>query len=196
MIAKGHDFPAVTLVGVLSADLSLNMTDYRAEERTFQLLVQVAGRAGRGKLPGYVVLQTYSPDHYAIRLGARQEYREFYHREMQRRQRALYPPYAIVTRLLLSGPDKGDVQDAAVRCEEKMNEFFEKHRQYKEQVVQMRMMEAPLGFLQDTYRYQVYVKWFATPQAYGGLNYMAQLEKEIYSDKTRCRLEVNPASIL
>ena len=92
MIVKGHDFPAVTLVGVLAADLSLSMSDYRAGERTFQLLTQAAGRAGRGSRPGEVVIQTYQPDHYSIQYAARQDYEGFYKEELTYRQLLSYPP--------------------------------------------------------------------------------------------------------
>ena len=92
MIVKGHDFPNVTLVGILLADLSLYANDYRAAERTFQLLTQAAGRAGRGTRPGQVVIQTYKPDHYAIRLAARQDYEAFYEEEIRYRSLLLYPP--------------------------------------------------------------------------------------------------------
>ncbi|MCC8028870.1 MAG: primosomal protein N', partial [Lachnospiraceae bacterium] len=92
MIVKGHDFPNVTLVGVLAADLSLNISDYRAAERTFQILTQAAGRAGRGKRPGEVVIQTYQPDHFAIRAAADQDYKQFYRQEIQFRRLMNYPP--------------------------------------------------------------------------------------------------------
>ena len=94
MIAKGHDIPNVTLVGVVSADVGLGMPDFRAAERTFQLLTQVAGRAGRGELPGIVLIQTINPDHYAVRFAAAQDYRLFYEKEIQFRRVMRYPPFA------------------------------------------------------------------------------------------------------
>lgn len=94
MIVKGHDFPKVTLVGVLAADMSLYANDYRAAERTFQLLTQAAGRAGRGKLPGKVIVQSYQPDHYAIQTAARQDYKAFYDEEIAYRRLLAYPPVA------------------------------------------------------------------------------------------------------
>lgn len=94
MIVKGHDFPKVTLVGVLAADISLGAADYRASERTFQLLTQAAGRAGRGRLPGEVVIQTYQPEHYAVVYAARQDYEAFYNEEILYREMSGYPPAA------------------------------------------------------------------------------------------------------
>jgi primosomal protein N' (replication factor Y) len=93
MIAKGHDFPQVTLVGVVSADIGLGVADFRAAERTFQLLTQVAGRAGRGEVPGAALVQTLHPHHYAIGMAARQAYDEFVAREMEYRERMRYPPW-------------------------------------------------------------------------------------------------------
>ena len=92
MIVKGHDFPAVTLVGVLAADLSLSMSDYRAGERTFQLLTQAEGRAGRGTLPGEAIIQTYRPEHYSIQQAAKQDYEAFYEEEILYRELLEYPP--------------------------------------------------------------------------------------------------------
>ena len=92
MIAKGHDFPRVTLVGVVSADVGLGLADFRASERTFQLLTQVAGRAGRGEQPGEAIVQTLYPDHYSIQLACRQDYPAFFEREMQFRRAMRYPP--------------------------------------------------------------------------------------------------------
>lgn len=106
MIVKGHDFPNVTLVGILAADLSLHAGDYRAGERTFQLLTQAAGRAGRGKKPGEVVIQTYQPDHHSIRYAAAQDYQGFYAEEMGYRELLGYPPSAhMLAVLILSGEE-------------------------------------------------------------------------------------------
>ena len=101
MLAKGHDFHRVTLVGVVSADLALRLPDFRAGERTFQLLTQVAGRAGRGELPGEVLIQTHYPEHYAIQCGARQDYRAFFEREVQFRRAMHYPPFTALANVIV-----------------------------------------------------------------------------------------------
>ena len=106
MIVKGHDFPNVTLVGVLAADMSLYSDDYRSAERTFQLLTQAAGRAGRGDCGGEVVIQTYSPDHYSIETAARQDYEAFYEEEIRYREMMGYPPTAHLLAVLLSAEDE------------------------------------------------------------------------------------------
>lgn len=112
MIVKGHDFPNVTLVGILAADLSLYADDYRAGERTFQLLTQAAGRAGRGKEKGEVVIQTYSPDHYAIETAARQDYEAFYEEEISYRELMGYPPAEQLLAVLVSGEDENLLETA------------------------------------------------------------------------------------
>ena len=106
MIVKGHDFPDVTLVGILAADLSLNADDYRSGERTFQLLTQAVGRAGRGKKEGHALIQTYSPDHYSIQTAAKQDYEEFYQEEMGYRLLMDYPPAAHMMAVLGSSEDE------------------------------------------------------------------------------------------
>jgi primosomal protein N' (replication factor Y) len=103
MVAKALDFPLVTLVGVVLADVTLHLPDFRAAERTFQLLAQVAGRAGRGEAEGHVVIQTYSPDHYSVVAAGRHDYRAFYEQELAFRRRHSYPPFRDLTRLLYSG---------------------------------------------------------------------------------------------
>ncbi len=113
MIVKGHDFPNVTLVGILAADMSLYSSDYRAAERTFQLLTQAAGRAGRGKSLGQVVIQTYSPDHYSIEMAAAQEYEGFYAAEMEYRGLMGYPPVEQLLAVLMTGPDENLLDTAA-----------------------------------------------------------------------------------
>ena len=102
MVTKGHDFPFITLVGVVAADTALNMPDFRAAERTFQMLTQVAGRGGRGDKPGRVIIQTFNPDHYAIRHAQNHDYLSFYEEEIRQRQTLLYPPFSQIVNLRLS----------------------------------------------------------------------------------------------
>lgn len=113
MIVKGHDFPGVTLVGIMAADLSLNTPDFRSAERTFQLLTQAAGRAGRGLKPGHVVIQTYQPDHYAIRHASAQDYGGFFREEMHFRRLAGYPPAVTMAALWISSAEEALLEQAA-----------------------------------------------------------------------------------
>jgi primosomal protein N' (replication factor Y) len=106
MIAKGHDIPNVTLVGAVNADIGLGLPDFRAAERTFQLLTQAAGRAGRGHLAGQVLIQTVNPDHYAVRFAAAQDYRLFYEKEIQFRRVMRYPPFAALASLIVRAEDQ------------------------------------------------------------------------------------------
>ena len=116
MVAKGLDLPLVTLVGVVSADIGIGLPDFRAGERTFQLLTQVAGRAGRGLLGGRVILQTYQPDHYAITAAARHDYSAFYQREIAYRREIAYPPFRRLVRILFRFPNETQAQREAERC--------------------------------------------------------------------------------
>jgi primosomal protein N' (replication factor Y) (superfamily II helicase) len=104
MIAKGHDIHGVTLVGVVGADFALGLPDFRAAERVFQLLTQVSGRAGRGELPGTVLVQTYHPDHYAIQCAAEHTFQAFVEREMKYRKWMHYPPFASLANLIIQSP--------------------------------------------------------------------------------------------
>ncbi len=113
MVAKGHDFPGVRLVGVIAADLGLHHPDFRAAERTFQLLTQVAGRAGRGLAPGRVIVQTFSPEHYAIRHAAQHDYEAFFREEMRQRSALGYPPYTQILRVLATGDSEESVRRTA-----------------------------------------------------------------------------------
>ncbi len=124
MIAKGLDFPSVTLVGAVLADMSLNLPDYRSPERTYQLLVQVAGRAGRGNEKGRVVIQTYKPEHYAIAQAVRQDYRAFFNEEFLRRRQDLYPPFTQMDRILVEGRDAGQVLKAAETYRDHITEYL------------------------------------------------------------------------
>jgi primosomal protein N' (replication factor Y) len=115
MIAKGLDIPEVTVVGVISADTGLALPDFRASERTFQLVAQVAGRAGRGARPGNTVIQTFTPGHFAVTAAAEHDFERFAREELRARQALDYPPFSRVLKLLLRGPDERKVQDEAVR---------------------------------------------------------------------------------
>lgn len=121
MLAKGHDFPNVTLVGVVSVDAGLALPDFRAAERTFQLITQVAGRAGRGERPGQVLVQTYHPNHYALRFACAQDYDGFYEEEIRHRQNHAYPPFVALSSLLVHGADLGRVRTDAVGLRKEMD---------------------------------------------------------------------------
>lgn len=148
MIVKGHDFPDVTLVGILAADLSLNTPDYRSSERTFQLLTQAAGRAGRANLPGNVIIQTYQPDHYAVQAAAAQDYKMFYSHEINYRRLLNYPPVCHMAAVLFSCKD-----------EELLNEFtklaWQKLSGYDECIGPV---QAPVYKVNDIYRKILYIK--------------------------------------
>ena len=106
MLAKGHDFHNVTLVGVISVDIGLGLPDFRSAERTFQILTQVAGRAGRGQLPGRVLIQTYYPEHYALRYASEQDYEGFYNEEVRFRSQLSYPPFIVLASILIKHSDE------------------------------------------------------------------------------------------
>ena len=151
MIVKGHDFPNVTLVGILLADLSLYANDYRAAERTFQLLTQAAGRAGRGTRPGQVVIQTYKPDHYAIRLAARQDYEAFYEEEIRYRSLLLYPPAGHMLAVQIQSRD----EDAAMLTAGMIRDLLQRKTA---PAALIGPAVALIGKLRDNYRFVIYVK--------------------------------------
>src|SRR5260370_4543275 len=120
MLAKGHDFQRVTLVGVVSADSALSLPDFRAAERTFQLLTQVAGRAGRGELPGRVLIQTFYPEHYAIQDAVQQDYAAFFEREMHFRRMMAYPPFTSLANVIVRDASL----EKAIRWSRQLSEYF------------------------------------------------------------------------
>lgn len=121
MLAKGHDFPGIGLVGVILADQSLALPDFRAAERTFQLLTQVAGRSGRGDDPGRVIVQTFNPDHYSLAAAAGQDYQAFFDEEIRTREMLFYPPFSRLIQIRISGPDGDRVEEAATRLAGNLN---------------------------------------------------------------------------
>ena len=152
MIAKGHDFQGVTLVGVVSVDSLLGLPDFRAAERTFQLLTQVAGRAGRGALPGRVLVQSYHPDHYAVQFGAAQDYGGFYEKEMHFRRLMHYPPFAALANVVVRGRKVED----AIRYAKELQNFFGAAGESKVRV--LGPAPAPIARLKKDYRFHFLLK--------------------------------------
>lgn len=152
MIAKGHDVHGVTLVGVVGADIALGLPDFRAAERTFQLLTQVAGRAGRGQTPGKVVLQTYFPDHYAVQYAARHDFTGFYEKELRFRSWMHYPPYSALANVLI----RSDRLDEALQWSGTLGKWFEKTRH--EGIRVLGPAAAPILRLKRDYRYHFVLK--------------------------------------
>ena len=154
MIAKGHDYPNITLVGVVSADATLAIPDFRAPERLFQLLTQVAGRAGRGQAHGHVLIQTYRPEHYSIAFAQYHDFLGFFHDEVQRRQAMLYPPYTRLARLIVDSPDSVRTEEAS-RC---LGTVLQRHMPYLQHCALLGPAEAPLAKIKDRYRWHMLLK--------------------------------------
>jgi primosomal protein N' (replication factor Y) len=152
MLAKGHDFQRVTLVGVVSADSSLRLPDFRAAERTFQLLTQVAGRAGRGELPGRVLIQTYYPEHYAIQDAVRQDYAAFFEREAHYRRMMQYPPFASLANVIV----RDTSQEKAILWSRQLSQYFSPYDGKNVRV--LGPATAPLARLKKEHRYQFLLK--------------------------------------
>jgi len=153
MVAKGHDFPGVTLVGVLDADLALKLPDYRATERTYQLLAQVAGRAGRGQIPGEVVVQTYFPDHYSVQTACFASYPTFYRQEIGNRESSGYPPYGELIRIRVAGEKEQQVEKRIKELAEALATLLPGER-----VRLLGPAPAPVLRIQDLYRWQLMLK--------------------------------------
>ncbi|MGN1180573.1 MAG: primosomal protein N' [Suilimivivens sp.] len=158
MIVKGHDFPNVTLVGVLAADLSLNDNDYRSGERTFQLLTQAAGRAGRGEKEGEVVIQTYQPEHYSIVRAAAQDYEAFYQEEMLYRELAGYPPASHMLAILVSSMEERQGERLCGEIGAILREFLKSVPEEKERVQMVGPVRASISKINDIYRFVLYCK--------------------------------------
>ena len=155
MIAKGHDFPEVTLVGILDADMSLHFSDYRSRERTFQLLTQVAGRCGRAEEPGKVVLQTFDPENEVLRFALEYDFEGFYENEVSLRAAMAFPPFSKIVRVLVSGEEEG-------KCVEALKEVYvglEKiYLDNPEKFLFFTKMRAPIKRIQNKFRYQVLMR--------------------------------------
>ena len=195
MIAKGLDFPNVTMVGIVAADAMLRLPDYRSAERTFQLLTQVAGRAGRADSPGEVILQTYDPAHYAVEAASRQDYRAFFEEEMRRRKAAYYPPYTLLARILCEAQDEAAAQSAAQSAMRQMEAFFARRQYLQKYVLALRVMACPVRRIKGKSRWQVTLKIVDQPVCQEAVGKMSELAQ---TPVPGCALvcQVNPSSMM
>ena len=190
MIAKGHDVHGVTLVGVVGADYALGFPDFRAAERTFQLLTQVAGRAGRGEMPGRVVLQTFHPEHYAIEFAQRHDYRGFYDKEVRFRGWMHYPPFSALANVLV----RSDKLDQTLRWTGQIAKWFESTRQ--EGVRVLGPSVAPIMRLKRDYRYHFLVKAASREKLNGALRRMLTFINREKILRTAVVVDVDALSLL
>lgn len=155
MIAKGHDFPAVTLVGILDADMSLHFSDYRSGERTFQLVTQVSGRSGRAEEQGKVVLQTYDPENYILRFAVDYDYKGFFEHEISLRKATNFPPFARIVRVMVSSEEEPKALETLKEVWFSLKELFDAHTG---EFLFFNKMKAPVKRIQNKYRYQVLMR--------------------------------------
>ena len=155
MVAKGHDFPAVTLVGILDADMSLHFSDYRSGERTFQLVTQVAGRSGRAEEPGKVVLQTYDPENYILRFAVNNDYKGFFGHEISLRKATAFPPFAKIVRVMVTAEDDKKALETLKEVWFSLKELYDGR---PGEFLFFNKMRAPVKRIQNKFRYQVLMR--------------------------------------
>lgn len=195
MIAKGLDFPNVTMVGVVAADGMLGLPDYRSAERTFQLITQVAGRAGRADDPGTVFVQTYSPDHYSIQTASKQDYRAFFEIEMKRRRQQLFPPFTMICRLLVEGDNEKSVKETSASLTRQMSIFFEQHTGAAKMLIDLRDMDPTFTLLRGKHRRQVLIKLIDRIEAQETVEKITQLANADWID-VKVFAEINPSNMM
>ncbi|MFQ6031927.1 MAG: primosomal protein N', partial [Candidatus Zixiibacteriota bacterium] len=194
MITKGLDFPEVTLVGVVSADFSLDLPDFRTKERTFQLLTQVAGRAGRGDLGGEVIIQTYYPDEWAIKLAANHDFSTFYQNEIEQRKELGYPPFAHLILILFSGKNQNRVINQSEKFYLLLKEMLIKENLKETEI--LGPAPAPLSKIKNQYRWQMIIKTQITQKVVDLMRKILEEGKGFSSKsfgkrKGSCRISVN-----
>ena len=196
MITKGHDLPRVTLVGVLAADLSLNVPDFRASERTFQLLTQVAGRAGRGSWPGKVIIQTFNPHHHSIRMAQEQDFLSFYQQEARFREEMAYPPFTRLINLRLEGNAEAKTLRYAKMIEQIVCRILDQGKKFQGHVEVLGPTLAPLARLKGKCRCQMLLKG----KKWSILHHFAErvLEKaaEVSLPGVKLIIDVDPVNML
>ena len=195
MIAKGLDFPRVTLVGVIAADMTLNLPDYRSRERTFQLLTQVAGRAGRGEHPGRVIIQTYKPEDPVIGYAAAQDYRAFFEDEFARRRRGLYPPFTLLARFLTESAREASAAAAADRLEQEIRTLIEDHPSWSRKLLLISNDTPSVKVLRGKSRRHVLMKLLVSREADEMIAAMTELARGEF-EGAEVWFEVNPTTMM
>lgn len=191
MIAKGHDFPAVTLVGIIDADQSLYQSSYTATERTFQLITQVAGRAGRADLQGNIILQTYVPRHYVYRLASCYDYLSFYKKEANLREVTNFPPFAQIVRILFTSENEELAKSSTKVYYDKVKVLAEEN---KNQFIYIGASKSPVGRIQNKFRYQILVR-LRLDMADQITTKLFEYADEIKTNTLSCFVEINPTSL-
>ncbi|HEY9577424.1 MAG TPA: primosomal protein N', partial [Pseudobacillus sp.] len=187
MIAKGLDFPNITLVGVLSADTMLHIPDFRSAEKTFQLLTQVSGRAGRHQLQGEVVIQTYTPEHYSIQLAGKQDYDQFYKEEMMMRKLGNYPPFYYLALVTVSHEDIMTASGVT----EKITQYIQ--ARLSNEAIILGPVASPIARINDRYRYQCLIKYKREPKLNEILKTVMEHYTKQQNDKSlQVAVDVNP----
>ena len=194
LVAKGLDFANVGLVGIVSADISLNIPDFRSPERTFQLITQAAGRAGRGERPGKVIIQTYNPEHYAILDASVQDYRSFYTKEIEIRRQIGYPPFCDLIQLILAAGNEEEAENAAV----KVKEAFLRRTGKNNSNTVLGPKPAPMSKVNGLYRYQMLIK--CSPENWELYkNALISVKKKVNTEKDKewiFSIDINPYGFL
>jgi primosomal protein N' (replication factor Y) len=191
MIAKGHDFPNVTLVGVVSVDAGLAMPDFRASERTFQLITQVAGRAGRGDRAGRVLIQTFHPHHYALRHACAQDYDGFYEEEIRYRKNLSYPPFVSLAALLVRGNELGRTLATAEALKGALDEA-----NADRSCRVLGPAPAPLARLRGEHRIQILLKSRSRPRLRGVLDLALADAAARGCDLHAVNVEIDPVNLM
>ena len=194
MIAKGLHFPSVTLVGVVWADSGLGMPDYKAAERTFSLLSQVTGRAGRGELAGRVIVQTHQPDHYAVCYARDHDYTGFYEQEVSNRQELLYPPFSRLVNIRFSGRYEAGVRQAAAETGDFLRQQMAKTGKISVEI--LGPAPSPLAMLRDRYRYQILLKSRATVSLQHLCRLLLSEKNHICPAAVRLHIDVDPENMM
>jgi primosomal protein N' (replication factor Y) len=197
MVAKGHDFPNITLVGIICADLSLNFPDFRAGERTFQLLAQVAGRAGRGSFPGQVILQTYNPEHFSITAARDQDLNSFYHQEINFRKALNYPPFSRMIQLKISGKDSALTRKHAQQLGDRCRTLKASNSSVFGTVEIMGPIESSLTKVARRYRWQILLKGtHARALHQFASELLAENPTVFHHSRVRVVIDVDPVSLM
>lgn len=197
MVAKGHHYPNITLVGILCADLSLNFPDFRSGERTFQLLAQVAGRAGRGSRGGRVILQTLNPEHFCVVTARDQDYPAFYDHEIRYRRDLRYPPYCRLIQILVAGKDRDQTARYAQNLGEICRALQSERKTYQKEIELLGPVAAPLTRIRKAYRWQLLLKGLRVEPLHALTRALrTRMEREISKAAVKVVVDVDPMDML